>query len=305
MKIRCLDDTHVRVRWGRAIQAAASARGWDARLFTRAEEVDGGYAFLRIEQQPPRLQEHKAVADALLACGGVRVIPGARQIRWYEDKCAQAADLGAYMPLTRLCYGMEDVESAIAALGFPLVSKSSEGSSCANVRLVKDRAEALAEARAAFGGEGIPMRLGGRAHRQAGYLLWQQFLAGNDYMYRVGVCGRFKWMFREGNRPGLPFASGSGLYTPVERLAGETAALFEAAGRYCLETGETWAGLDFARDPATGEWKLLETTLAWGMAHPGSTLGCVLFDAQGNPTARRGDRLWDALLDEIEAGVFG
>jgi hypothetical protein len=304
VRLWCLDDETMRVRWGRCIHAAATARGWDSRLFTDAAEVDSGHAFLRIAQHPPRISGDKATATMLLGNPAVTVIPSADQIRWYEDKVAQARDLAPWMPDTRIITDMAEIDAAIEALGLPLVSKSREGSSCNNVRLVQTRAQARAEAESALSGRGIPMKLARRPARQTGYLLWQRFLAGNAYMYRVGLCGRLKWMFREGNRPGLPFASGSGLYTPIETLDDETAEVFEAASRFAAATGEAWAGLDYARDPDSGEWRLLETTLAWGMVHPASTRGCPLLDPGGTPTGRTGEGLWDALLDEIEAGVF-
>lgn len=310
MKLWCFDDEGKKFRTGRAIQERALARGWDCRLFTRSCEVghDAAYAFMRIQQWAPKLERCKAIAaELMLTRPNLTVIPDWDQIAWYEDKVSQAHDLAAWMPATCVLNGMNAVDEALAVLGLPLVSKSSEGSSCANVRFVQTREQAEAEARAVFEGDGIPMRLGGegRGSRQKGYLLWQKFLAGNAYMYRVGVCGRLKWMFREGNRPGLPFASGSGLYTPIQELDAETRSLFDAATTFCAATGQKWAGLDYARDPDSGEWMLLETTLAWGMLNPISTIGCMLFDERGEPTGRKGDRLWDALLDEIEAGQFG
>ncbi len=307
-RLWCLDEEHVRVRWGRAIHARAVARGWDCHLFTRADEIrpGRGYVFMRIEQWPPGLHRHKALAKEIHdEHPELRIIPDMDQIGWYEDKIAQARDLMPWMPRTRVLFDIGEAEGAIRALGLPLISKASDGSSCANVRVVRTHEEALAEARAVFEGDGIPIRIDGDAGaRQTGYLLWQRFLAGNDHIYRVGVCGRLKWMFREGNRPGTPLASGSGLYTPIDELGGETRDVFDAADAFCRATGQKWCGLDYAKDPDTGEWKVLETTLAWGMVDPHSTMGCTLFDEQGQPTGRRGDALWDALLDEIEAGAF-
>lgn len=309
MKLWCLDEEHARVRWGRAIQACAAARGWDCRLFKTLEDIEPGpaYVFMRIEQWPPHLQAHKALAAEIFAKRpDLTVIPDAKQIGWYEDKIAQVRDLTPWMPRTRVLYAIEEIAGAIKALGLPLISKSAEGSSCANVRVVKTHDEALAEAKAVFQGDGIPIRLGGagKGARQTGYLLWQEFLTGNPHIYRVGVCGRFKWLFREGNRPGTPLASGSGIYTPIDEIKGETRDVFDAAARFSRETGQKWCGLDYAKDPVTGEWKMLETTLAWGMLDPRGTVGCMLFDETGKPTGRRGVKLWDALLDEIEAGAF-
>jgi hypothetical protein len=310
MKLWCLDEGHARVRWGRAIHARAVARGWDCHLFTRFDEIGPGpaYVFMRIEQWPPYLQAHKALAQEIFdKRPDLTVIPDAKQIGWYEDKIAQARDLMPWMPRTRVLYSISEIAGAVRALGLPLISKSAEGSSCANVRVVKDHDAALAEANAVFGGGGLPIRLGGEGNqhaRQTGYLFWQKFLKGNPHIYRVGVCGRLKWLFREGNRPGTQLASGSGIYAPVDRLEGETRAVFDAAAAFVKETGQKWCGLDYAKDPDTGQWKVLETTLAWGMIDPRSTSGCMLFDENGKPTGRRGVDLWDALLDEIEAGAF-
>lgn len=310
MKLWCLDDEHVRVRWGRAIRDRANARGWDCRLFTKIEDIEPGpaFVFMRSEQWPPHLHCHVELAEEIFETRpDLTVIPDRSQIGWYEDKIAQARDLARFMPKTRVIYEIKDIASAVKVLGLPLVSKASEGSSCANVRIIRTHDEALAEANAVFGGPGLPMRIGGdgAGARQKGYLLWQQFLKGNAYIYRVGVCGRLKWIFREGNRPGSQLASGSGIYTPIDRLNGETRKVFDAATRFCRVTGQKWCGLDYALDHNTGKWMVLETTLAWGMVDPRSTIGCMLLDAKGNPTGRRGVHLWDALLDEIEAGVFG
>jgi len=308
-RLWCLDDEHVRVRWGRATHARAEARGWDCRLFTSIDQIDDdpAYAFMRIEQWEPGLSRHRALANEIFnKRPNIRVIPDRAQINWYEDKIGQASDLMPWMPKTRVLRDIEDIPRAIKDLGLPLVSKSTEGSSCANVRMVRTPDEALAEGVMAFEGSGIPMRLGGarKDARQKDYLLWQRFLAGNKHIYRVGICGRLKWLFREGNRPGTQLASGSGIYKPIDRLEGEARDVFDAATKFSRGTGQKWCGLDYAKDPDTGEWLVLETTLAWGMIDPRSTVGCMLLDENGDPTGRRGVDLWDALLDEIQAGAF-
>lgn len=293
MNLWCLDDAG---GWGRALQSKALARGWNARLFSSCVDVDehDGYAFMRLNQTPPRINHEKATAEGLNATPLV-LIPDITQLRLYDDKLQQALTFSKWMPPTLVFRALDNAERlaafAVDCLGLPFISKTSEGSASHNVRLIKTRTDAAGEAVAAFG-PGIPARY----TRQEGYLLWQRFLPGNAYDYRVIAVGRQRLILRRYNRDDLPFASGSGRCEPVVALDVETEHVLETANRFFADAKTNWCGIDLVRDPDSLEWKLLEVTLGWKLS---AYAPCKFF---GTPFT--GADIWRVLCDEIEAGAF-
>lgn len=279
-------------RWGEMLYFEARRRGLPAALFKEAREVTpGDVAFVHMHHAPNRRDRDKDVMRKL-AARGVRTIPEPRSGVLYDDKAAQARELGRWMPRTLMLKSATEARAAIGALGFPFMSKASEGASSHNVRLVKSREQAEREVQAAFSGSGLKAHFG---QRQRGYLLWQEFCAGNDYDYRVIAIGRQRMMLRRYNRADRPMASGSGKLEPVTALDAETREVLAAANAFFEAEGFTWCGIDMVRD-AAGRWVVLETTVGW------TARGYV--DCAFVGTERTGADVWGVLIDEIAAGSF-
>jgi glutathione synthase/RimK-type ligase-like ATP-grasp enzyme len=264
----------------------------------------GDYVFMRVPQWSPDLETGKRLADRLRCIPDVVLIPEFETIDCYEDKIRQTQLYEPWMPLTYLLTATNRLDDAINAaghLGFPFISKGSVASASVNVRLVKTLHEAVTEFKEAMSGDGLPMRAGGKDLRQKGYLLWQRFLKGNDYDYRACINGRLCMLLRRYNRDDKPFASGSGKTEPITELTTETRVVLNTAFNFFRQHGMKWCGIDLVRDPSTGEWKVLETTLGWSLR---AYHECVYFTRQAKKSQYRGADWADLLLDEIEAGVF-
>lgn len=289
-KLWCFED---RKGWGAALMAAARARGYGGGLFRDASPEIEGPVFIRLDQREPDLSHSRRMAEAALAAGA-RVVPDARMLAHYEDKWAQAAAFAPWMPATALIESRRAAEAAIGLLALPFVSKSKGGSASKNVRLIKSWRQADYEIEAVFGEPGGMAISGGL---QAGYLIWQEFCAGNAYDYRLIINGRRYLMLRRYNRRERPFASGSGVAEPVNELAGEAAGAFEAGAEFFAANDMRWCGIDLVQQ--AGRWRVLETTIAWTLP---AYAPCVY---HGDPEKRHGSAQWEILLDELEAGIFG
>lgn len=291
-------------KWGQQIVQTAADRGMDARLFDENVDPDvfreGDYVFMRLPQWEPELTVGKYLASEIFK-RGVRFIPDFFTLMSYEDKLMQARAYWDWMPKTHVIEGPCSLGESIIAvnnLGVPFVSKSKEASASANVRLIRTPEEAAKEFMTVMKGDGLDIKIGkGRLGKQKGYLIWQRFCDGNECDYRAVITGRHIMLLRRFNKPGTPFASGSGHNEPVkeidslslQRVLGTARAFFD---RFNLK----WNGIDLVYDPAYDEWKILETTLGWSQA---AYQDCVYFG-----TDYRGADIFKVLLDEIAAGVF-
>lgn len=288
-----------RGQWAQSLKEAASKRNVLCQVFTldNPPTVSSGTLFMRPDPEPELLERQRDLYHTLRLSGWT-CIQDRLTIDCYEDKLKQVALYGAWMPRTLLLSSSDDAVLAAKELGYPFVSKSRTGAGSCNVRLIKDECEAAAEIAAVFN-DGLPLSCQFGEERQRGYLIWQEFLPGNDGDYRVIVTGRYRMILRRHNATDKPFASGSGSFSAVTKLTPETKAVLDKADAFFRSEGLTWCGIDMVRDP-TGDWKLLETSPAWTL--PGYA-DCVYFD-QDNPTNYRGADIWEVLLDEIGAGVF-
>lgn len=277
--------------WGEALSAVALERGHDARLFSGPNEPDDGAVFVHMHHHPDNRERDKALMVALAKRSELRLCPGPRAAALYDDKAAQWQHLGKWMPKTEIVTKMRDVNRAIGRLRLPLVSKTSEGAGSKNVRLVSTRVEALIEARDALKGKGIACHYG---QAQKGYLLWQEFLRGNEYDFRVIAIGRERLILRRGNRDDRPMASGSGKEMPIQWPDAEASEVLAFADRFFDEEGFPWCGVDIVRDHKRGRWALLEMTVGWPLGNMG---------AHHFVSGRSCDEFWPVVMDEIEAGT--
>lgn len=292
--------------WGAQLVAAAKARGHNAELLGLNDwPTLRGYFFARVEQFAPLHKQSKEHALRVSALPGVTPIINPREVEHYERKDLQAACFSEHgMPTTFVCRTPKQAQDALYQLGVPLVSKAAFGSSSSNVRLIQTAEEALLEATLALG-HGLPAT--NKRGKQKGYVIWQRFLRGNPYVYRVAAVGRYRWVLRVNNRSDAPFASGSGSYAPVTAFDSEALRVLRAADRFFTSNRMSWCAVDMARDPFTDEWQVLETTLAWNMRAPTANAACPVVDgnmARPHDKGYFGRDMWQLLLDELEAGAF-
>jgi len=296
MRLWCFDDNQL---WGRELQTAALARGYDARLFRNPYDCDGGYAFVHLHHHPDVRTRDKRVAGILALNTAIVMVPDYRSTLLYDDKAEQARQLAPWMPKTRLLYSRSQALRELPRMGYPFMSKAPFGAGSHNVRLIANEAAALREIEDVFPkdkaqkAKGIKCRY---EQRQRGVLLWQEFLEGNDHDLRVIAIGTQRLLLRRRNRPNRPMASGSGLTEPITVLDEECVSALEFSDRFFAAEKFRWCGIDLVRDPATRNWRVLETTVGWTLRG---------YDAcKFQPSLRAGADIWNVLLDEIAAGSF-
>jgi glutathione synthase/RimK-type ligase-like ATP-grasp enzyme len=186
---------------------------------------------------------------ASLEAKGLAVFPNVRTCWHFDDKVAQKYLLEAInAPLIPTWVFTNEAEAVrwCEQTSWPKVFKLRCGSSSDNVRLVRSKGQALALCLQAFG-RGFPavagyltdmptrLRRAKTAHalweriaraprtllnllalrrqmpRQRGYILFQDFLPGNDFDTRITIIGKRAFGFMRANRPHDFRASGSGL----------------------------------------------------------------------------------------------
>ena len=295
MKLWCYGVDHG--MWGQQLCEIANRNGLSAQVFTEPlDEMEAGdYAFMRIPQDAELAVYGKQYAKELHN-RGLKLIPDLFSIMCYEDKLMQFKAHGPYMPLTKLLLPTDTVRDAQRAtdeLGFPFVSKSREGSSSINVRLVRDRSEALMEYNLAMLGDGISLP-GGKV--QEGYLLWQKFCRENPCDYRVCINGNYLLMLQRFNAHGRPFASGSGKNRPVNNPNEFQSGALKKAKEFFDEYNLKWCGIDLVYDYDASSWRVLETTLGWSLR---AYEDCRYFN-----TPMKGRQIWELLVEQIKEGVF-
>lgn len=290
MKFYVLDERDV---WFRDIIRAAKSRGFDAQRIFRGEEVkEGGYGFIRCHADPTALKRNQADWDLMSA--RLTMIQDETQVRLYESKSGQFRKWWKWMPDT---WRFEDELLAIQFLEteapYPLVSKADIGASSVNVRILKDKSEAIAHVRQLFGGGILAHHCAGSAKSlQKGYALLQRFIP-HDFTWRVNAIGNGRAIFKRHNYPDKPVAQ-TGNTEPVMQ---QMDSLLEYADRFFAEAGTKWCAIDVLQD---GDgWRLLETSLAWPWPSPGRCNEAPIFR-----TKHRWLGMFDAMMDEIEQGTW-
>jgi len=291
MKIWCFDDSH---RWGEELHAVATRRGHDARLFDSLATPTDGHVFMHMHHHPNVRAAHKRMMQHFATNPDLTVVPDYRSAMLYDDKIEQLRQFSRWMPRTRL---FKSPGAARRYLDegpvFPFISKTSEGASSNNVRLIKDIDEAKTEIKRAFSDLGIKCHYGQFQH---GYLYWQDFIPDNDHDIRIIAIGDHRLLLRRGNREKLPFASGSGILEPIIKLDRECEEALAFADRFFKDEHQMWCGIDVVKNKSTGKWYLLETTVGWKMSG--------YFDCRFFPDGRLGKEIWDVFIDQLEQGKF-
>lgn len=220
----------------------------------------------------------------------VPVFPSSKS-RWhFEDKIGQYYFLSAAgipIPATKVFWTRQQAEQFCDTANYPFVLKLSTGDKSANVRLVRNRDEALYYTDQLFNwgttslgyepasktrlflrrlraaGEIIkrrnPFGLTPHLELQYGYFFAQEFLPGNDFDMRVTVIGDRAFVFRRFNRPNDFRASGSGRIDWDPSQIGEDA--LRLAYRVSRQLGAQTVAVDILR--RDGELVIVELTLAY------------------------------------------
>lgn len=297
MKFYILDERDV---WHAALAQAALEIGLDPVRVRRGANLHGskGLGFIRPHATPAVLHRNKN-EDAPIMFERLTMIQDAQQVRLYEDKTAQLALFGEWMPDTTVetdravARGLAEVSGLL-----PLVSKANEGASSVNVRIIRSRDELLAHIDQAFG-PGIPVRYcdsRGTTGLQKGYVYLQEFIP-HDITYRVNIIGSGRAIFKRYCYPDKPVAQ-TGNVDAVHELDPLMESLLEYADRFAAFAGTKWCALDILRHG--DEWKLLETSLAW----PWPPTRADLASAPIFRTKYQWGDLFKCLMTEVLRGAF-
>jgi glutathione synthase/RimK-type ligase-like ATP-grasp enzyme len=262
---------------------------------------------------------------------GVAVFPSTATCWHFDDKLAQKYLLeaaGAPLAPTHVFFDLDVALRWIDGASFPKVFKLRRGAGSGNVRLVRSARAARAVARRAFGrgfppvpgyGRDMSKRIrGARTRREilgalrrlpatlaairrinremgpeAGYVYFQDYIAGNTYDTRVTVIGERAFAFTRDVRPGDFRASGSGrLVYDSKRI---DPRCVEIAFEVARKTGSQSMAFDFVHSPRR-EPLILEVSYCYAPA--------AVYDCPGHWDARmvwHEGRVWpqDAILADL------
>ncbi len=229
-------------RWAEAIQAAGHEVRWvDVHRADILEQVRGCQGFMwRWAHFGGMARIARRLLPVLENELGLCVYPDQRTCWHYDDKIAQSyllESLAVPIPKTWVFYDRQAAISWSQQATYPLVIKLSTGAGSSNVQLVSSVSEAgkwietmfsrwntsldpgavrlslgkrvAAASRLLVSGR-EPSRLRADHEPQRGYVLFQEFLSGNEFDTRITVIGRRAFGFRRFNREGDFRASGSG-----------------------------------------------------------------------------------------------
>lgn len=296
-KLWAFNDVH---NWGVGLLRVAQARGYDAHLFEDPRDPDEGVVMVHIHHHPSVRLIHKRIMATLASNRHLVLVPDYRSSVLYDDKLEQLRNFAQWMPRTRVFTSPPSANKFLNSKGvkYPFISKTAEGAGSHNVRFIKTEKEAREEIKFAFSDIGIKCKYGQAQH---GYVMWQEYLAGNEGDIRIIAIGSKRMILKRKNRQDRPMASGSGDVQPITKMDDELRSALQFANLFFGSERQSWCGIDLVRDPVTKEWRLLETTVGWTM---NGYYECRFFDGDGTPTKYMGSDVWSVFLDEYEAGMF-
>ena len=292
MKLACYDAYNM---WITQIRRVARAREhWSFVELKIGDDIPpGSFVFFRPTMKEKQLAREKEWIGTHVDRKDLCFVTDKTQCLLYEDKCTQSLVFKDFLPDTQL---FTDSGAAHAWVdqnhSWPIVSKASVGASSQYVDII-GRDEALVVIDEAFG-EGIPLNHP-NWDRQRGYVLFQRFLPGNDFTWRVNVVGDEVAVFQRFNYSDRPVAQ-TGNTEPVREMTDEIAGVVEYARKVATSINSKWVALDILRD--SGELRLIETSLAWPW--PGVGDGALFF-----PSRRPWYGMFELMFDQMEQGVFG
>lgn len=248
--------------------------------------------FVRLDQQGEQRDISRNLllnADAM----GCTTFPARQDALWYDDKIEQHNALAEWLPETHIFRDAEQATAyAINFAEYPLISKATNGAASSNVRMITDEFQAIAEIVEVFG-DGIPQKYG---RKQQGYVYFQKFIPGNTCDYRVVVTGDYAHGLVRLNKPGTPFASGSGNNYPIRLASDRERIAMETAWQAAQKIGTRWCAFDIVFD-ADNRPYILEISAAWTVQ---SYYDCVMYDGETmTPTTSTGRDVFRIAAGEI------
>ncbi len=287
------DDRH---GWGRLfVESMLEFKGVECRLFTRFEEVpDLANIFVYIH--PDHLINRdidRTMIEGFQEYSNAIFMPSKMELLVYDEKVRQTELYSEYLPPTRIITSLDSALSCISELQFPIISKSNEGAASSNIRFLESPDAAYLEAQSVFSENGIPRHDSRNLGLvQKDYVLWQDFLGGNENDWRVVMLGRrFAWILKRYNRSDLPFASGSGLVEPIIHLNPEIAEILDYSLSFANHFSLNFTGIDLVRDDEK-KLRVLETTTGWGKKAFESRVFELSNNGEWRKTAFRGKDQW-------------
>ncbi len=230
-------------RWSTLLEAAGHEVRWvDVRRSDILEQLQGCDGFMwRWGHFGGMSRIARRLLPVIESHMGLVTYPDQNTCWHYDDKIAQAYLLKARripVPETWIWFQRDAAKAWAANASYPMVLKLATGCSSTNVRLVRDPSEANVWIDRIFRrrlttleeGQFRPLPWGRRIRAaasvlrhgtpplpwddgyepQSGYVLFQEFLPGNDFDTRVTVIGNRAFASRRLNRPGDFRASGGG-----------------------------------------------------------------------------------------------
>lgn len=293
MKLFVLDERHV---WFESLIKAAKARGYDARRIFRGEEVNtDGVGFIRCHAEPQALQRNQRDYDLMSA--RLTMVQDEAQVRVYEAKSEQFRRWSEWMPPTwRFTDRDEALQFCEQSAPYPLVSKADVGASSVNVRILKNKHEAIAHVASLFAA-GVPVHhcAGNARSVQKGYALLQQFIP-HTVTWRVNAVGTKRAAFMRYCYPDKPVAQ-TGNVGPVMTVTPQVQSLLAYADQVFAAIDTRWCAIDVLQDG--DQWRFIESSLAFPWPSPGAC-GAAPFFGSG----KTWNQIWDVMLDELEAGTW-
>lgn len=292
----CLDEREI---WHKAAIGAAGRAGYKGERIFAGDVVygkPGDIGFLRPHADPRRLPANRVDFERMSK--SLTMIQDAGQVQTYEDKSAQFARWGHWMPATWRFTDEAEALAFVAQADYPMVSKANEGASSTNVRVINTRAEMEAHIRQLFG-KGVSVNHGASCPNsmQRGYTLLQRFIP-HKITYRVNALGDARAVFFRRCYPDRPVAQ-TGNVEPAFEMTAELESLLAYCDTVFADIGSKWCALDVLKDG--DQWRLLETSLAWPWPSPGRCNEGTIFRS---PKGRKWIDMFDVMFDELEAGAW-
>ena len=293
--------------WGAKLVRSCCDAGIKSRLFTshsRVPDEDGVHVFINMLSHWKQDFHDMIVSlsENIALKGNAIMIPAIHECRHTFDKSIQAELFSRWMPRTWLLSSREGAEKTLAGMDFPFLSKSKRGHQSKNVRLIKDKASAEKEIDMIFSGDGIPVCYG---FYQKGYLLWQEFLPGNQNDWRVVIIAkRFGYVEKRYNRDDVPFASGNKRYDVTLKLTDEIRELLDYGLDFARANDLSMCAIDVIRD-REGRPVLVESQCTWGWFD--TDFSGVIFESFESGWASSGYRvgqMFDVFAKAFNEGAF-
>lgn len=291
--------------WKIPLFDAAKARGYDPQVVTAGKYARGrtGLGFFRPHAHPQRLKTNQT-NDWPAMREGLTMIQDDAQVEVYDNKSEQFRRWHQFMPPTWRFTNETEAEAFVCGYDGVLVSKSDVGASSVNVHVLRTKEEQLVHVHRLFS-HGITQNhcCGGNGGKSTtsthrGYALLQKHIP-HTVTWRVNAIGRLRAVFKRYNYPDREVAQ-TGNVEPVMKMDEQIERLLAYADEVFATIGSKWCALDILFDEENQDLLLLETSLAWPWPSPGE---CMLAPFFGSERVWAG--IWDAMLDEYEAGVWG